>query len=186
MGEAATASTGTKFVAQAPAFGTGFAGIQREPSCEQSMVRAGRRSTGKHEAVAELDLVPLSKECQEFKQGYILRRAGEEPCASPKFARHNVRERPDRNTFRVFGDEFDDFMPVDLVGGHARSLPPARRRGTERKVADGSKYLNAHVVVWKKLDGSPALTTWEYTSAPSPNVRHLSICRLNNCSGNPS
>jgi len=31
----------------------------------------------------------------------------------------------------------------------------------EIEVADGSKQLKAHAVVWKKLDGSLALTAWE-------------------------
>jgi len=31
----------------------------------------------------------------------------------------------------------------------------------EMEVADGSKHVNAHAVVWKKLDGSLALTSWE-------------------------
>ena len=31
----------------------------------------------------------------------------------------------------------------------------------EIEVADGSKHLKAHAVVWKKLDGSLALTSWE-------------------------
>ena len=31
----------------------------------------------------------------------------------------------------------------------------------EIKVADGSKHLKARAVVWKKLDGSLALTAWE-------------------------
>jgi len=31
----------------------------------------------------------------------------------------------------------------------------------EIEVADGSKHLKARVVVWKKLDGSLALTTWD-------------------------
>ena len=29
------------------------------------------------------------------------------------------------------------------------------------KLTDGSKHLKAHAVVWKKLDGSLALTSWE-------------------------
>ncbi len=31
----------------------------------------------------------------------------------------------------------------------------------EIEVADGSKHLKARVVVWKKLDGSLALTSWD-------------------------
>ena len=31
----------------------------------------------------------------------------------------------------------------------------------EIEVADGSKHLKARAVVWKKLDGSLALTSWE-------------------------
>jgi len=31
----------------------------------------------------------------------------------------------------------------------------------EIEVADGSKHLKARAVVWKKLDGSLALTAWE-------------------------
>ena len=85
------------------------------------------------EAVAELHLVPLGEEGQEFRQGHVLRRAGAEPCACPEFARHDVSKRPGRDALRVFGDEFDDFVPVGLFGGHAGSLPPARPHGTERK-----------------------------------------------------
>ncbi len=88
-------------MAPAPTFGTGFAGRQRELSCVQSMVLAHRRSTGKNEAVAELDLVPLAEECQEFRQGHVLRRAGEEPCAGPEFARHDVGQRPGRDALRA-------------------------------------------------------------------------------------
>jgi hypothetical protein len=98
------------------------------------MVLAGRRSAGKDEAIAELDLVPLAKECQELWQGHVFRRAGEEPCAGPEFARHDVCERRGRDALRVFGDEFHDFVPVDLFGGHVGSLPPAWRRGTERNL----------------------------------------------------
>jgi len=97
------------------------------------MVLAGRRSAGEHEAIAELDLVPLAEECQEFRQGHVLRRASEEPCAGTEFARYDVSQRPGRNALRVFGDEFDDFMSVDLFGGHGDSLRLARQRGTERK-----------------------------------------------------
>lgn len=31
----------------------------------------------------------------------------------------------------------------------------------EIEVADGSEHLNAHAVVWRKLGGSLALTSWE-------------------------
>ena len=31
----------------------------------------------------------------------------------------------------------------------------------EIEVADGSKHLNAHAVIWKKLDGSLVLTSWK-------------------------
>ena len=31
----------------------------------------------------------------------------------------------------------------------------------EIEVADGSKHLKAHAVVWRKLDGSLALTSWK-------------------------
>ena len=98
------------------------------------MVLARRRFTGENEAVAELDLVPLAEECQEFRQGHVLRRTGEEPCAGPKFARHDVREHPGHDALRVFGDKFDDFVPVDLFGDHAASLPDAWRLGTERNL----------------------------------------------------
>jgi len=98
-----------------------------------SVVGAGWRSAGENEAVAELHFVPLTEECQEFWQGHVLGRAGEKPCAGPKFARHDFGQHPGRDAFRVFGDEFDDFMPVDLFGAHAGSLPPAKLRGTERK-----------------------------------------------------
>ena len=127
------ASTGSKSVAQAPAFGKGFAEMQRELSCGGSVVAAGWRSAGENEAVAELHFVPFTEKRQEFWQGHVLGRAGEEPDTGPEFARHDVGERPGRDAFRVFGDEFDDFMPVDLFGGHAGSLPPAKRWGTERK-----------------------------------------------------
>ena len=97
------------------------------------MVLAGWRSTGENEAVAELNLVPLAEECQEFRESHVLRRAGVEPGTGPEFARHDVGERPGCDALRIFGDERNDFMPVNLFGGHAGSLPPARRRGTERK-----------------------------------------------------
>ena len=72
MGRAVTASTGSKSVAQAPAFGKGFAEMQRELSCGGSVVGAGWRSAGENEAVAELHFVPLTEECQEFWQGHVL------------------------------------------------------------------------------------------------------------------
>jgi len=97
------------------------------------MVLAGRRSAGEDDAVTEVDLAALGEECQEFWQEHVLCRAGEEPCGGPKFARHDVSQRPGRDALLVFGDEFDDFMPVDLFGGHARSLPSALRGRTERK-----------------------------------------------------
>ena len=31
----------------------------------------------------------------------------------------------------------------------------------EIEVSDGSKQIKAHIVVWKKLDGSLALTSWK-------------------------
>lgn len=37
----------------------------------------------------------------------------------------------------------------------------------EIEVADGSKHLKARAVVWKKLDGSLALTSWDSTSGAS-------------------
>jgi len=98
------------------------------------MVLARRRFTGENEAVAELDLVPLAEECQEFWQRHVFRRAGEEPCTGPKFSRHDVSQRRGRDALWVFGNEFDDFMPVDLFCGHVGSLPPALRRGTERNL----------------------------------------------------
>ena len=127
------ASTGSKSVAQVPAFGKSFAEMQRELSCGGSVVGAGWRSAGENEAVAELHFVAFTEECQEFWQGHVLRRAGEKPCAGPKFARHDFGQRPARDALWVFGDKFDDFMPVDLFGAHAGSLPPAKRWGTERK-----------------------------------------------------
>ena len=33
--------------------------------------------------------------------------------------------------------------------------------GLELEVADGSKRFKARAVVWKKLDGSLALTSWD-------------------------
>lgn len=49
---------------------------------------------------------------------------------------------------------------VDIVKAERQVVAGLNFR-LEIEVADGSKHLNAHVVVWKKLDGSLALTSWD-------------------------
>ena len=147
------ASTGSKSVAQAPAFGKGFAEMQREFSCGGSVVGAGWRSAGENEAVAELHFVPLTEECQEFWQGHVPGRAGEEPDTGPKFARHDVGERPGRDAFRVFGDEFDDFMPVDLFGAHGGRFTARQAVGDRTKMMELCEESFLSRLEWFPLSG---------------------------------
>ena len=120
------------------------------------MVLAGRRAAGKNQAATELNFIPRTEKCQEFWQGHVLRRTGEVPCTGAKFLRCDVCERPGRDALRVFGDEFDDFVPVNLFGGHADSLPPAWRRGTEQK-CPGHEKNAPHRPVANRVGAMPAV-----------------------------